>query len=319
MPIRTSIVAGLLTATALAACHLVTRDFAFEASDAGTGGSGGFGGGGGGQGGEPATGGGGSGGLGGIGGIGGAGGEALPLIDDHIIVRYYFDEADMGMTPLEIIDHAPPQLNLACDYSQADMAFVDDPLGRGLSWSTLSVDDGAATLIDGSELKSRLQLGTAATIELVMQAVQIDNSVSHIFGINVSSTLPRFGLVSTSLTELAFYWQPSPVRIGLWTVDLTARNVFHVVLNTAEVADSDRVRLFRNGTAVTNTTATFPGQDQLLDLSTSARLVAGNRITGGANMVGTIYYAAIYDDALTPEEIAQNSAVLTASDDPPVN
>lgn len=324
MSLRSFMAVGVFSSTlSVAACHLATRDFTFEADAGGKGGTAGSvatggGGGAGASGGEGAT--GGVGGVGGSGGEGGEGGAPLPtLVDDHVIVRYYFDEADTGTTPIQAIDHAPPSLNLACEYASGDMQYTSDTLGRGLTWADANGNDRAHSTIDSSDLLTRLQGGTAATFEVVMQATAMDSD-TQLFVINTGSTLPRLGITSTSISDLSFYWQISPVRIAQWVVDHTQRNIFHVVLDTTQAIDTDRVRLYIDGVPATSTGGTPPTQDQMINLGNGAELIAGNRQSGGANMAtGSLFYAAIYDDALTPTEIANNVAVLQLSDDQPTN
>jgi len=69
--------------------------------------------------------------------------------------------------------------------------------------------------------------------------------------------------------------------------------------------------------SMTNYPIVPPEPNEAFALLNGSALVIGNRTIGDRSFVGTIAYVALYAAALSGDEVAQNAAVLLASDDAP--
>ena len=61
--------------------------------------------------------------------------------------------------------------------------------------------------------------------------------------------------------------------------------------------------------------ATFPAQDDVLNLDGTEAIALGNRLINGRSIHGTLFYGAYYLVAFDEAQIAQNVSVLLANDD----
>ncbi len=110
-----------------------------------------------------------------------------------------------------------------------------------------------------------------------------------------------------------------------WTANTVAagRTVYHVVVDTTLATSADRIRLYRDGALLTPVSSTAMSQNAVLDTITAvgsentARIILGNDDVGNgsASMAGVLYYAAIYDNALTAAEVLANALILMRDDD----
>jgi hypothetical protein len=104
-----------------------------------------------------------------------------------------------------------------------------------------------------------------------------------------------------------------------WNVGatLTERRVVHVVLDTEAVDPTERAQLFIDGSLVDPVVEEPPSMGEGITLDIDRHYVLGNRQIGGRTFEGTMFYAALYDSALTLDEVADHAAVLAAFDDAP--
>lgn len=257
--------------------------------------------------------------TGGGGGVGGA--DLDRLSEQGLIVRYYLDEAADGQGPNTALDAAPePLLPLAIEYSVNDTnpVYVTDGGHRGLRFDTIDSEGKVLTAVNDVKVDVALEGQTGATIELVTKVEQADDvDESRLLWIGANNELGRFALNAVSTNEVRFRWQPNSQLVGTWTADLTERVVLHLVLDSTRATPRERVRLFRNGSEITNTSTTVPDQSQVIALGANKVLALGNAQGGSRNLVGNVYYAALYDRPLSPPEIAIHTDILTASDDTP--
>jgi hypothetical protein len=303
-------------------------ELAFDPAPAGMGGAAGSPVGGGGEGGT-ATGRGGHGGdatagAGGIGGAGGTGG-APGLSDNRIVARYYVDEAEMGSTEMSLLDAGPDPLPLAINW-QGMMRYVALPSGRGIDWGSGSSAGRAQAALTDDKL-ALLNGSTQVTVEVVagMGSPIVDSrifqlspptSTSGPFALRVINDNFNPGvdfMDTTSASDLSAEFD-SPLE-GV------ARVVLHVVVDSSQVAEEDRIRLYRDGVeqgnaAVPSSTIVPVPLNQIFD-ATGSVLVLGNRAAGDRQLDGALYYFALYATALSQDEIDTNVAILTANDDAP--
>jgi hypothetical protein len=274
------------------------------------------------------------GGVGGTSATGGNGGQANSgggptmthpgvLADDGLIARYYLDEAASGQGPTDALDAAPDPLDLALRYVgdpvtlMPVMSYTEDDGNRGLAFTTQGLDDVAFVAVDQTKVAMALQGGTTMTYEVVATIKEVNSSSSRLMhvGTNQDHTLSLetsgLSFISLEVNSLGSSQAPAPLP------DL-GRAVYHGVLDTAVAEPSERVKLYANGSRIpTLTVATMLDQDTPIDLGTGKFFAIGNREEGGRTIQGVIYYAAVYQSALTPEQVAQNTALLLIDDDTP--
>ncbi|AKT42397.1 LamG-like jellyroll fold domain-containing protein [Chondromyces crocatus] len=255
-----------------------------------------------------------------------------------MVVRYFINASDgaAGSVPEKVPDAVTPALDL-----DVEPGFPDPhregvfPYG-GLAWSQDSATDGRAWAAIGSgKVFDQLNGKQALTVELVLRAQSFSTDAvrpSRLFGLHAYSDLleriDRFSLVvggSIPSGRLGAYWnQQTPSeeddRAGQWVVDLSTRQVVHLVVETS-APEVERVRLYVNGSHVPGEAGvagvTPPSANEPLSLQANDALVLGNAFAGGASFQGVLHYAAVYDVALDEPRLAAHACALLASDDAP--
>ncbi len=256
------------------------------------------------------------------------GGPLAMLSDSGLVARYYLDEASRGSPDAgAAIDSAPDPLNLPITWpSVGELHYVETGGQRGLESSAAGLD-GRASIADigDSKIRSALDGSQTGTLEVVLAVSGVHESNSRFIHIGTAEESGRFSLSAGSLDELNFYWRPSAlhpedVLAGRWPMAFTPgeRVVLHAVLDASAIAAGDRARLYRNGMLVAgNDTETPVELGQAITLADHHAFVLGNREIGVRSFAGTLFYAALYESALTEAEVANNAAVLETSDDKP--
>lgn len=266
--------------------------------------------------------------AGGAGGIGPEGGSMMlhpgSLVDDGLVARYYLDEADSGQTPTEAIDAAPNPLNLALRYvgdpaaMEPAMTYIEDMSGnRGLNFSQVGMDDVAYVAIDTTKIATMLQGGTTLTYEIVADIQGVSSSTSRLSHIGTNGdhtfTFSASQLTHVHLTVNNQSGFDAPALLGS-----LGRAVYHAVFDSNEVEPADRVRFYVNGSPLpTLTVSSSLSQGTVIDLDVGKFYAIANREEGARTFEGTMYYSAIYNVALTSEQIIQNTGLLLVDDDLP--
>jgi hypothetical protein len=269
---------------------------------------------------------------GGVGGVGGAGGGTCDggapsgtLVDRGLVTRYYLDEAASGTQPTALTDAAPTPLNLPITYVDGN-TFTEVDCQRGMSWPGISLDGRADAPVLGTKIETALDGSRTGTIECVINLQDADVSSSRISHIGTDSGTGRFTMFSDGPASLGFDWDDQlGMVIGTveeWTIDLAnlGRIVAHIVLDTNLAAAADRVRLYVDGVDqgvgdIHN--SAVPQNSETEIIASTDTHVLGNRSIGGRSFLGTIYYCAMYSEALTGSEVTNNVTVLLAADDTP--
>ena len=282
-------------------CHLLAGSYDIG----GTGGSGGEGGGTGGSGAEGGA-------------EGGKGGEGPSLIEDGLVARYFLDDATEGTDPLQARDSGPaPLLNLDINYFDQELMWVTVDGNTGITWDNINSGTKLSTAIDGTKVADALQDVTAATLEIVARVDEARTEETCIFWVGSGADAGRFALVTPDLNTLRFRQGSTGTLWGEWTVDITSRTVYHVIVDTLQSTAPQRMRLFVDGVEQSNIASPLPMEGAMVGIGNSVDLVLGNREDGGRSLAGVLFYAAIYDRALGGDEIEANAAVLSTSDDTP--
>jgi hypothetical protein len=212
---------------------------------------------------------------------------------------------------LTIINPSPPKLSVS-----------EDALGRrGLQWTMAGGEARASTEIMGTKVQTGLDQKTTATIELVMDLRTTVEWTRVIYIGHLESGKPfeDLSLPFDNAGYMNLYM--ADIDAGRWLFDFAhaGRVVVHLVVNTAEPAPDARRKLYVNGDYVPSDRGDMvaPSLNQLIDLASSTHLSIGTRYLGSTSPNGMVYYAAIYTDALSDDEIQTNTALLLVDDDHP--
>jgi len=228
-----------------------------------------------------------------------------------LVARYFIDESDGNVLPLELVDSAPSPVALPITYTPA-LTFVELPTGRGLRWSAASDTARASARITGTKLAD-LAGATTWTYEVVLD-VRMPGGQSRIIGINDDvNGYGKASLLTGSAIDLRLHVDPDAAS---WygNIDLTrGRTILTAVVDTS--LPMDRAKVFVDG-ALCMLGSDLPANLALV-FGANDFLTLGNVSVSGRSFAGDIYYAAIYDVALTETEVAANTALLRVNDDGP--
>lgn len=256
--------------------------------------------------------------LGGAGGEGGAttttsgGGGTVPgaLEDENLVARYFLD--DGANSPL-VRDAAPNPVDLTLLLDDAlQPTFIDHNGHQGLQWNEVS-SWGRAWIesVNGTKFYDRLHDSEAATLEVVTTLLQVDDMGSRLLHFGANTTGGRLSLRMETPGALQLYINNNPIGFG--SVPMSQRVVVHVVFDATAPSPA---RIYVDGAP---TPVVMVGEGNAINLD-DCHFAIGNRQSGssdGRSPRGRIFYAAVYDAALTPDRVARHAAHLLADDDAP--
>ena len=220
-----------------------------------------------------------------------------------LLARYWMEEAWSGQAPTQLIDDQASPLNLPITYDGANYTYTTLPTGRGWASTTTDNQGRATTLVDGTKIQTTLDGATAATIEVVLAVDALNASTSRIFHIGDASESGYLTLSSPNATTLNFYTLGATLR-GRWDPGFDGtRAVFHLVYDSSEPTAGDRVRLYKDGVLLAKTGGTDPPLNEALSVPNGKYFAIANRELCCRSFDGAIYYAALYDGALTASEV----------------
>lgn len=170
-----------------------------------------------------------------------------------------------------------------------------------------------------SQLYQTLHDSTRGTIEVVMQQESGHPDGSRIVEIGQRNDT-YFGLEAENENVLRFRWNNSSVISGKWSIDLASRGRFvvHMVLDSGQKQPAARIRLYADGILlglIDLAEVPMQGESIQFDQAEPPYLTLGNREIGSHTIQGIVYYAAIYSEALTLDQISHNANILSTSDD----
>ena len=246
-----------------------------------------------------------------------SGGLPDGLVEAGLLARYYLDEADTGQARGLVEDAAPAPLDLPITLHGQNPEYTEVDGNRGLSWGAIESNGRAGLVYDGTKLMDALQGSTTGTIEVIadVQDVSIDSSRLCHFGLGDEGG--EFTIAAATLDRLIFR-----TAIGTptarWSVDLTGgRTHYTIVWDTDNEVADDRARLYVNGEFVAPDVLASIPSGAGLSFTPGGSFVLGNRAIGARSFEGVLFYAALYETALTQAEIQHNASILQTSDDTP--
>ena len=238
--------------------------------------------------------------------------DPLPV---GLVARYWMEEAASGQAPTQLLDDQTSPLNLPITYDLTNPTYTVLSTGRGWESTTTDNQGRATTLVDGTKLQTALDGATATAIEVVLAIDALSTNSSRIFHIGDASDSGYLTLSSPNATTLYFYSLGGTLR-GQWDPGFDGtRAVFHLVYDSSEPTAGDRVRLYKNGVLQAKTGGTDPPLNETISVPNGKYFGIANRELCCRSFDGRMYYAAVYDGALTASEVSTNYAALLISDD----
>lgn len=250
-----------------------------------------------------------------------------PLIEDSsLVVRYFLNEADSGQAPVEAYDSAadPLTLPLLYDTGSDEMRYCADGPNRGLCWNAVRGDSAGIIPVVGTKIQSRLNGGTAATVEVVVNIDDAHFWGSRILHIGQGGSQWGLSLIMHDNQSLSFRFDDK--KFEAWELTLSGgRHVIHAVADTTERDQSNRMAVYVDGTrrplytgtCLDNAPCELPVLNEQVNISNDMNFTIGNSPSLTRSPQGAVYYAAVYDRALTSDEILSQTAKLMFSDDAP--
>ena len=234
------------------------------------------------------------------------------LTSRGLVARYFIDEASAGIDPTALVDSAPAPLALPLTYSNG-FRFAQLPTGWGLRWDSVTELGRASVMVGGTKLAA-LATTKTWTYEVVLD-VRTPATESRIMTINDNvNGHGSASLLTGSATDLRLYMDPEAAS---WAgnVDLAGgRIVLHAVVDTA--AASNRATVHMDGQPVARSSADYAA-NTMPTFGANHYFTLGNVEGSARSFIGDLYYAAVYDVALTGPEIEANAKLLLANDDRP--
>ncbi|MFT7578956.1 MAG: hypothetical protein ACI9MR_000618 [Myxococcota bacterium] len=236
------------------------------------------------------------------------------LNDTGVVVRYFFDDMS-GTVAADVVAAA---LDLARVVVGGQPLFANIAGNETLYFDNGGADGVAIANFDGTkidqgggafELNNRGQF----TVELVAEAYEPGANGTVLFELQRGNNTREVVLRASSSHMDAVIGGPVRARWN-FNVESAGRAVYHLVVD-ASLAEDQRVRLYRDGhrMAEAGGNTALPSNFEL-NLP-NGHIAFGNGVDGGASLNGFMYYGAVYRDALTAQEVTENTSRLSANDD----
>lgn len=246
----------------------------------------------------------------------------MPLVDTGLVCRYYFDEAASGTTPTQVDDTSSNAYHLTeINYGSGNMAYTEVGGNRGLeSTSASGAQRIRETINDTSDAFRDAIIGsTDCTLELVFDPDAFTINTSRVAAINDRvGSAPRFGLAARDTNDYVIYFNGgASVSIN---PAITTRMVMHIVLDTTNATQDNRIRYSINGGALTGGLSMALGDSSTISAGNGHDLIFLNRESSSSfdrSMDGILYYAAWYSSVFSAANITTNYDILTLDDDEP--
>lgn len=256
------------------------------------------------------------------------------LVDTGLVVRYYLDEAGSGTSPTQINDSSGNDYHLTeINYGSGNMSWTEVGGNRGLESTSVTGTQRARrgiTSSAGDHIYDTMHATQKATVEVVVKLDSSTANVSRIFAITDrvgssgrlgflhdsdgnGSTCTLSGGTGTWLFAFAGNFVECFGEVS------TAKAVYHIVYDTTQSSEANRVLLYKNGSLQTSGSG-FLAQNSTLGIPSSHDLIMFNRENSGSfdrSFDGILYYGAIYNHAFTQDDVTANYNILRYNDDSP--
>ncbi len=241
------------------------------------------------------------------------------------LARWYLDDARddvLGGAATVLSDSAPTPLQLTLVPANGQPTLSERASQMGLKWTSSGAGGNASVDYASTKLSaaspSGLDDSKAATIEFV---AEILGAASESFIVDFQRATNQHQL-AVSLSSIGSTYTikvyVNNAVVAAWTADVAkmGRTVFTVAIDTTQGNGNNRVKLYRDGDLreLANAAAVI-AQETLIDVGDAGTLRLGNSLAGTSSPLGYVFYAAVYQTALTPGVIESNANVLRADDD----
>ena len=246
---------------------------------------------------------------GGEGGVAGSGGEpAVGISDDGLLARYFMDEAGDGVSPTQLID-VTGSGNLTIDYSTT-VSWTNVDGNRGLVWVGPGRTGRAFAPILDTGVR-QLANGTQLTIELVVAISDLLDTCSRVVHIGGGGAESGTASLCATPNEVQVRHNDT-IRNFAVSLSNVGRTVVHMVVDVEALAD-DRAFLYVDAKVPVRAIPRLE-PTPFFGFDDNDIIAIGNRVDD-RSVRGRIHYVAIYEQAFSPERVAQHHAALVLGDD----
>jgi CSLREA domain-containing protein len=249
-----------------------------------------------------------------------------------LLARYWLDEAASGQVPANLTDSEASPLNLAITYVATSPEWQDGTGGnRHLRFygTGSTTDTGGAQANSGATKMDGLHGSQTATLvaKYAMDSNVCTNNGDRIVGISdgdgsadgwlaMRERGSRDGLQVrwAGVGTVGFY----ALGNGTPSCPVDSASTVHWVIDTTQATAADRVKAYIDGVAQTVQVmnGALPPQNATIDLGPGTRkMFVGQPHTGYRTFRGRIWYAAIYDTALSSATVSSDASAINACDD----
>jgi hypothetical protein len=249
-----------------------------------------------------------------------------------LLARYWLDEAASGQVPANLNDSEASPLNLSLSYVATSPEWQDGTGGnRHLRFygTGSTTDTGGAQANSGATKMDGLHGSQTATLvaKYAMDSNVCTNNGDRIVGISDGDASAdgwlamrergsRDGLQVrwAGVSTVGFY----ALGNGTPSCPVDSASTVHWVVDTTQAVAADRVKAYIDGVAQTVQVmnGALPPQNATIDLGPNTRrLFIGQPHTGYRTFRGRIWYAAIYDTALSSATVSSDATAINACDD----
>ncbi len=260
--------------------------------------------------------------------------DAMQLVGANPITRHYIDEAASDEATLLVDALAPPtNLTVTTDSElgkTVPVYVMDGNDNRGIFFASefnQNVDDAnsdtRASVQTTAELHNAFHKKTEGTLELVVDIEEFSGMGRLLYLGHANDSDLALHADEQDITVLTFTMRHNQTMSWNLNVAGAGRVLLHVVIDTTQDLDANRVQLYLNGALQVG----IPGVgSKKIDKDTEIRFhgqpadhhfALGNREVGGRPVNGAFYYMALYASALTAAQVGNNAAVLLINDDAP--
>ena len=249
-----------------------------------------------------------------------------------LLAQYWVDEAASGQVPASLADNAATPLNLPLTYVASSPVWADGTGGnRHLRFTGAgdTTDTGGAVVDTDTTKIDAIHGATQATLvaKYAMDSNVCTTIGERVFGISDGdgssngwfAMRERLGR-DTLMVRWVGIGTYGAYALGNGTPSCPIDSVatVHWVVDTTQGVAADRVRAYIDGVAATVQVmnGALPPLNATIDLGTGTRrMFLGRPHTGFRTFRGRVWYAALYDSALSAATVASDATAINACDD----
>ena len=236
-----------------------------------------------------------------------------------LLGEWLFNEAASGTAPTSILDYsAGTAVNLTPTYTST-AAWSAIGAGRGLGLGTLGTAGALSAALGTNKIQSGINGGKLLTWEVVINYAGFPGGQggSTICDIGDAASGAQMGVYSSSDDTKWEIWisNNGTVMNGTITKPSAGTHVFHLVVDTNQATFAGRLVAYVDGSAVTVTSTGGLAQNTTLSVVSTSKVCVGFAVTSDFGSNGTVYYLAVWNEALSAATVAQRALTLKGNND----